>query len=234
MNKNSFFSLLLASACLLTSVGCGLRQADISVDTSAIVSSGVGELIEPPEDSEEAGLGSYRMSEDGIKLYYDDQQYSTEVVLALKDYFLSFENNDFDNYKRRLFPSYAEKMEKYLQDNYSYGLDHSFESQCNNLKKLADGDEYAITRIRVEAPELTSADGGSEGSDAASDPFADFFESLDSLFGTAYYDELKNECDSMDILKFSVMTKANGEEKIAISDYEIVFVEKDGEYYTFG
>ncbi len=236
MKGNSLISALLVSAFLVVTGGCGLRQTDISVDTDAIPTSGVGELVVPAEDSEEASLGNYRISDSGIKLYYDDQKYSDDVILALEKYFLSFEHGDFDTYKSMLLPSYAEKMEAYLQENYNYGLEHSFESQCNNLKELAKGDDYTITRIRVTSLEDEAEETGTAEptTDENYDPFAGFFESLDNIFEIDYYEAVKKECDSMDILLFSVMTKAGEEENLSISDYEIVFAEKNGNYYTFG
>ena len=138
---------------------------------------------------------------------------------ALEVYFTAFQNRDFDTYKECLFPGYADYMEEYLQNNYEYGLQESFNNQCDNLENMCGG-EFTITRLRAVP--------------TGQDNCESFFEVLNETFDEDYYSVVKEEADSLTDLYFSVMADAKGEESLIISEFEIVFAEKDGKYYTFG
>lgn len=237
MRKNRISAVLLSAVlCFGCFGGCGkskdsssekepkTTEASISgVDeTSAAGSSGI---ITPDKDSEEYDLGSYRISENGVKLYYEDSEYPAELVSTLEKYFTSFETGDYESYKECIFPSYIETMEKYLQENYQYGLDKSFQTQCDNLKTNMGGD-FEITRIKVEKPvEVESEETGAD----------EFLDNLDGFFGQAYKESVKKDCDALRYMTFSVMAKdAEDTESLLVSGFYILFAEKDGKYYTFG
>lgn len=237
MRKNRISAVLLSAVlCFGCFGGCGkskdsssekepkTTEASISgIDkTSAADSSGI---ITPDKDSEEYDLGSYRISENGVKLYYEDTDYPPELISTLEKYFTSFETGDFDSYKECVFPSYIETMEKYLQENYQYGLDKSFQTQCDNLNTNMGG-SFEITRIKVEKPvEVESEEVGID----------EFLDNLDKFFGQDYKESVKNDCDSLRYMTFSVMAKdAEGAESLLVSEFYILFAEKDGKYYTFG
>lgn len=126
MRKNKILSVLLSAVlCLGCFAGCGKEKNDSSstdkkenANSSSTLekeeTSEIGELITPDKDSEEYDLGSYRISENGVKLYYEDSEYPTELVSTLEKYFTSFETGDYESYKECIFPSYIETMEKYL------------------------------------------------------------------------------------------------------------------------
>ncbi len=187
--------------------------------------TGNGELITPDKDSEEYDLGAYRISENGIKLYYEDSEYPAELAATLEKYFKSFETGDFESYKECIFPSYIETMEEYLQENYQYGLDKSFQTQCDNLN-LNMGGSFEITRIKIEKPlEVESEETGAEA----------FLDNLDGFFGKEYKESVKKDSDNLRYMTFSVMAKdADGNESLLVSSFYILFAEKDGKYYTFG
>ena len=221
---------LVCSALCLCAVSCEekINVSEVSSNESSVASSNdssevseinTNEVITPDEDSEEYALGSYKLSSGGIKLYNENDAVSNEIMKALEIYFTSFQTRDFETYKTCLFPDYAENMEAYLQRDYEYGLLESFESQCDNLESMAGG-EFTITRIRAVP--------------TGEDNLENFFEVLNQGFGTDYYSKVKENSDSLTDLYFSIMAEANGEETLLISDFEIVFAEKDGKYYTFG
>ena len=124
--KMRMIAAAAAAICALSCVSCkSSKDASISVSENGSDGAAVGELITPTEGSAEYNLGQYRMSSNGIKLYYDDDV-PEELMLALENYFLTFQNNDFEGYKAALFPDYAERYEKYLPNEYDYSLDNSF------------------------------------------------------------------------------------------------------------
>lgn len=181
--------------------------------------------ITPAEGSEEYELGRYRISDKGIKLYYDEEEYPEELILALEKYFKSFEEKDYASYCECVYPSYIDKMEEFLQKDYGYGLNESFDGQCENLSGNMGG-SFEITRIKAEKSE------DFETEEAGADSY---LEMLDETFGSGYDESVKGECDNMRYLRFYVMAKdSDGVESMLVSGFDILFAEKDGKYYTFG
>ncbi|MCM1528999.1 MAG: hypothetical protein NC093_03285 [Alistipes sp.] len=239
MNILKMAAFLAAASCLVNTAGCGNEEkAEASKTTTEI-----GELITPAEDSEDYSLGSYYEDESGIKLYFGDDAVSPDVVQALKNYFIAFQDEDFDSYKANLASDYAERYDAYLQENYSYDLRHSFELQCQYLREdmIADiyggydaentenytGD-FTITRIRVESPTLN-------GEETVESLTKDFFSYLDSSFDMDYYTFVSEQADSLEYVTFFVMAEGeDGEERLIVSEMDIVFAVKDGKYYAFG
>lgn len=183
------------------------------------------DVIVPEDDAVDVGLGSYRVSSCGIKLYYDETEFSEELLLTLEKYFIALSSADYATYTRCVCPSYIEEMEKFLDEKYGYDLKTSFANQCSTLAQQMKGD-YRITRIKLEpAPVYT------EGKDN----LETFFSSLDELFGKDYYSLVKEENDEVIDANFYIMAEdPYGQEQLLVSDCEIVFVAKDGKYYTFG
>lgn len=233
MKKSRITALILSALlCAGSIAGCGKKKdssssddAKNSSDTEISQSAGSGELIYPDEGSQEYDLGAYRISEKGIKLYYEDAEYPAELVSALEGYFLSFQNGDYDAYKEYIFPSYIETMEAHLQKEFGYGLDTSFQTQCDNLN-VNMGGSFEITRIKVEPPLET------ESEEVGADEFLD---QLNEFFGTDYKTSVKNDSDNLRYMTFSVMAKdTDGNESLLVSSFYILFAEKDGRYCTFG
>ena len=200
-------------------------QAAEPTDDQLVLGSVGRDLIVPEEGAEDVGLGSYRVSSSGIKLYYDETEFPAELLLTLEKYFIAFPSADYATYSRCVFPSYIEEMEKFLGENYDYDLKTSFSKQCSSLAEQMKGD-YRITRRKLETAPVYE-----EGKDN----LETFFSSLDNLFGKDFYGQVKEESDEVIDANFYVMAEdPYGEEKLLVADYEIVFAVKDGKYYTFG
>lgn len=239
MNTLKMAAFIAAAVCMMNTAGCGQDDKSGFIRTS----TEIGELITPPEDSEDYSLGSYYEDESGIKLYFGDEDISPDTVQAVKNYFLAFQNQDFDAYKANLYPDYAERYDSYLQENYSYDLKHSFELQCQYLRESMISEiyggydaentenytgDFTITRLRVENPTLYEGE-TKEGL------IKEFFSDLDDSFGMDYHAYVSEHTDSFEYVTFFVI--ANGEdggEHLIISEFEIVFAVKDGKYYAFG
>lgn len=185
----------------------------------------VGELVTPDAGSEEEELGNYRISSGGVKLYYEESEYPTELILTLERYFTAFASADYTNYSKSVFPSYITEMEEFLQQDFDYDLKTSFANQCSNLADTMSGD-YRITRIKLEPTEQYNED---------KDNIDVYFEALNEAFGKDYYAEVLSDSDELIDACFYVMAEdAYGKESMLVSGYEIVFAKKDGRYYTFG
>ncbi len=224
MKKSAKTALLIAMSMLFCQplYSCSEKQNDSSKADNSNTSEAV--TAQPTTSADEAELGEYVFSENGIKLYYDENEFAEEVdvagiVAALEKYFLTFAQSDYDSYLECIHPEYLKQMNDYLERDFGYGMETSFETQCENLKTNAGGD-YTITRIKVEAP----AEDGSE----------DYLTYLGEIYGTDFYETIKTDSDAIHDLIFYVMVEAGGAETLLISEFEIVFAEKDGKYYAFG
>lgn len=224
MKKSAKTALLLAMSLLFCQplYSCSEKKTESSTAESS--STAVNDGVQPTTSEDEAELGEYVFSESGVKLYYDEAEFAEDVdvaaiVAALENYFVTYSEADYDAYLECIHPEYLKQMNDYLERDFGYGMETSFETQCENLKSNAGGD-YTITRIKVEAP----AEDGSEA----------YLTYLGELYGTDFYNTVKEDSDELHDLIFYVMVETEGEEILLISEFEIVFAEKDGKYYAFG
>lgn len=241
--KSKFMVILAAAVCLLNLAACSDGKKSSEGSSVSVGENGLTEIITPEEDSEEYELGSYRISAKGTKLYYDSEQVPDGLMLALENYFMSFQNKDFDAYKNSLAFDYAERYEEYLQKDYGYGLDNSFDIQCGYIRDSMKGEitgeydvseiddysgDFTITRIKADPPELNE-------DETVDDRTKEFFSYLDEIFEMDYYEYIKEQADDIKYLTFYIIADGeDGEEHRIISGVDIVFAEKDGKYYTFG
>nr|MDE6833382.1 hypothetical protein [Ruminococcus sp.] len=206
--------ILILCCCMLTA--CGNK-------IPFVAEGELGEIITPEENDKDYNLGEYRYSHDGTKLYFNEDDYPKELILTLEKYFISFAENDFESFKNCLYPAYIENMTAFLEKNYSYGLEKSFENQRENLTEQA-GEDFKITRLRIE-----------KTSDNSEEFIKEFLESFDEIFEKDFYTEVKNNTDNLYHITFYVMAESSeNDEILLLSGYEIVLAEKDGVYYTLG
>lgn len=221
-------------------------SSDSSTSTTAppeLPSKGsVSDIITPSDDDEqESLLGEYRLSSSGTKLYYDNTAVSDEIMLTLESYFKSYASNDFEAYKSCIFPGYAEHMEAFLQRDYSYGLDSSFQKQCDSLSAQA-GDNFTITRIRAVPAGVDDAEMVEAHEHEATTQYFDLEHEIksylgryDSFFDTDYYKEVSDLTSDFHYLTFSVIAAdSEGNETKIVDGYRILFAGLNGRYYTFG
>ena len=247
--KKRIFAAAAAAICLLTCAACG-NETEISVNENVSGSTSpsgaadtaqtVGEIVEPKEGSEEYDLGSDRIASDGVKFYYDEPV-CEELMFALDSYFTTFQNNDFETYQKLIYPDYKERYGTYLQEEYEYGLEDSFDLNCENLRRIMqqavagdDGDasqytgDFTITRIKAEEPELNEEE-------TVEELKSNLFSYFDEIFDTDYYGYVKENSDDIEYVSFYIYARGeDGEEHRLISGYEIAFALVDGKYYTFG
>ena len=102
MNKLKITALALAAVMSMSVVtACGSKKSSSAESSSAEEQQekkvNDWELESPSEGAKDYDLGDYRTDpETGIKLYYEEEQFPRELVLALEHYFLTFEKNDLE------------------------------------------------------------------------------------------------------------------------------------------
>ena len=65
-----------------------VKAAELT-DAPLVLGSVGKDIIVPDEGAEDSGLGTYRVSSSGIKLYYDETVFPEELMLTLEKYFTS-------------------------------------------------------------------------------------------------------------------------------------------------
>lgn len=210
---------LLMAGCMAAAASCSKTEEKSSAPADESVSD-TTEEIEFVTNPDEADLGAYTVSSKGTKLYYEPENVSHELMLALEKYFTCFAERDFETYKECIHPEYIKEMNEYLEAEFCYDIETSFNNQCDNLAENAGGD-FKVSRIRAELPEEV-------------DPSV-CLSYLDEFFETEdFYGTIEKDADALYHLIFYVMSDADGMETLLISEFEIVFAEIDGKYYTFG
>ena len=184
-----------------------------------------GELVSPEEGSADYSLGDYRVSNDGIKLYYDETEFPQELVLTFAKYFESLQDGDYSTYYKTLFPEYITEMETVLATKENHTLKDSFVNQCVRVASITNG-KFKITRIKLEKP-APREDG--------QDNVQGYFDRLNGYLEKDYYSIANEQSDNLIGACFYVMGEdASGKEGMILSEQNIVFAQKDGKYYTFG
>ncbi len=218
--KKRLTSLLVAlgmTVSMLSFTACDDKKNESSSSSGeSSPSAENGEFITDPDEPE---LGEYTLSASGIKHYYNPDEISPEIMAALEKYFVSYSQSDYETYTECVYPEYITEMNEYLERDYGYDQKQSFENQCETLKTNAGGD-FKITRIKAEL--------------ATEDFSESYFEPLNEVFGYNFYDTVSAEVDKFHDIIFYIIVEANGEETLLISEFEILFAEKDGMIYTFG
>lgn len=207
------FSAFLCAASVIAFSSCGEKKESGDIKDPAPES---GQFVTNPDEPE---LGEYTVSANGTKLYYSPDEFSSDIMAVLEKYFIAFSQGDYESYAECVYPEYITEMNEFLEADYGYDLSESFSNQCESLKDNAGG-EYTVTRIKAELPEEDGAE--------------DYLTQLGEIFETDFYNNVKNDCDALHDMIFYVMVEADGEETLLLSEFEIVFAEKDGKFYTFG
>lgn len=220
---NKAAALTAALAIAVCSVSCGKGKSE-----SSFAEPFVGQFTENPDEPE---MGRYTVSEHGTKLYYSPDEFDAGLIEMLEKYFLSIEEKNYDSYLECIETSYAENMEKYLREEYDYGLDNSFATQCSNFTAKA-GAECKITRLKLEPyPEdVTNSDG------TLYDGIKEYLDRLGEMFDDKdYCENMKSNYDKLHYAMFFLMAKTEEDgEFLMYKEVEILIAEKDGKFYTFG
>ena len=213
---------LTAVLCCMSVWSCSSKAETPS--SAVIHEDGAGDVIEPAEDDPEYNLGSYRISAGGVKLYYEEENYPTALLLYLEKLFGTYAARDYDTYRSCIWPGYVEAMEEYLPKEFDYDLATSFNNRCDSLE-VDMGGSYKLTRIKAEVPEENFSDA--------------FFTQLAPICGDDFGEKVKGEADNIYCVQLYIMVKneTDTDDQLFFKNTEngmgIVVVEKDGKYYAF-
>lgn len=221
-NLRRILLTLMAACCAVSFASCSDEKKESSSSSSAETSSETSGVSGEPEfvtDPSEPDMGEYTINENGVKLYYSPEQVPAEVMAALEAYFSTYAAGDYEAYEKNIYPGYLTEMTEYLEKDFGYGMETSFNNQCETLKANAGG-EFKITRIKADPAEEEN--------------YEAYFATLDELFETDFYGKVMEDADKLYDLIFYIIAEAEGEEVLLLQEFEIVFAEIDGKLYTFG
>lgn len=200
-------SLLLGVSCLCGMSGCAEKSDS---DSSAASSAGDTESGTVPK-------------ENGIELFYaGEEEVPAEYATLMTSYFKAIAENDYAGYSATVFPAYATQLEAYLQKNYSYGLESSFQKRRESMK-ITDTNHYRFTAIRLQMTEQTTLD--------------EYFTQMTTTFDADFCASIQSEVESGCVIKFDLLAESDDmekEETVVAGSEMAVAKGKDGKWYVFG
>lgn len=171
-------------------------------------------------DSKKSDSSSDSIDDSAAKLTVEYESGSIDegyVLIACK-YFNAIINRDVSSYKETLFPYYAERMEEYLQSEYGYGMEKSFENLAQNLQ--------------INNGKFTTLSLSYSGDEAVED----YLSRLENLLGDGFSQESSEKFDEGCSILFTINARYDGYEEdfSVVSENELICVKSGDSYYVFG
>lgn len=218
--------------------GCsGDKEND---DTSAVSEQGSSAAESVNDDSsDDASSESDTETEDAtvqanIPLEYDGTDVNDSCADTINKYFTAIINQRYDDYVDTLDPYYFSVYNSWLDGNYGYGMETSFETMHQNLMNAAvsanndkDVNEVRITKLKLSP--TVPKDGEEDG-----DVINDYLAQYDTLIGEGFTEELKKQCDDVLNVTFTMTADCDGTELEILKDMELLMTVSDGEYRILG
>ncbi len=156
-----------------------------------------------------------------LQLIYDSAAVTDAHAQLISDYFTAIQNRDFSAYSELIYPGYYSEMEGYLQENYNYGMEQSFEKRVDMLA-ITDENHFRFTQIKMEP--------------AAEDSFEAYLTSMDQVMGEEFSENIRSGMDEYTILMFSVNAISDDmeHETTVVDNNEMIIATSGGKAYLFG
>ncbi|MBE6854389.1 MAG: hypothetical protein E7501_01905 [Ruminococcus sp.] len=156
-----------------------------------------------------------------LQLIYDSAAVTDAHAQLISDYFTAIQNRDFSAYSELIYPGYYSEMEVYLQENYNYGMEQSFEKRVDMLA-ITDENHFRFTQIKMEP--------------AAEDSFEAYLTSMDQVMGEDFSENIRSGMDEYTILMFSVNAISDDmeHETTVVDNNEMIIATSGGKAYLFG
>lgn len=169
-----------------------------------------------------------------IPLEYDGTDVNDSCADTINKYFTAIINQRYDDYVDTLDPYYFSVYNSWLDGNYGYGMETSFETMHQNLMNAAvsanndkDVNEVRITKLKL-SPTIPK-DGEEDGA-----VINDYLAQYDALIGEGFTEELKKQCDNVLNVTFTMTADCDGTELEILKDMELLMTVSDGEYRILG
>lgn len=227
MTYKKILSLLLAGCMVFGFAGCGSSESDDS-SSEETTSAENGDSSEEDADPSKNTVASIPVSDWEIQCDSVDKDLATTIA----NYYYSIEIQDYDLYQEQMNSAYRDAMEPWLQDNYGYGIETSFEQYYDALVDAAETSNFALNGVTVELAEEALADDFEEDTDF----IQDYLDTYSSVLGDDFVTTLENESkDFIDVAVTLTAVDEDGETFNVLDQIEVLVVEQtDGSYSILG
>ncbi|MDE6020113.1 MAG: hypothetical protein K2H01_03820 [Ruminococcus sp.] len=218
--------------------GCSGDKENDDTSASSEQSSSADESVND-DNSNDAAFESDTETEDAtvqanIPLEYDGTDVNDSCADTINKYFTAIINQRYDDYVDTLDPYYFSVYNSWLDGNYGYGMETSFETMHQNLMNAAvsanndkDVNEVRITKLKLSP--TVPKDGEEDGA-----VINDYLAQYDTLIGEGFTEELKKQCDDVLNVTFTMTADCDGTELEILKDMELLMTVSDGEYRILG
>lgn len=218
--------------------GCSGDKENDDTSASSEQSSSADKSVND-DNSNDAASESDTETEDAtvqanIPLEYDGTDVNDSCADTINKYFTAIINQRYDDYVDTLDPYYFSVYNSWLDGNYGYGMETSFETMHQNLMNAAvsanndkDVNEVRITKLKLSptVPKEDEEDG---------DVINDYLAQYDAIIGEGFTEELKKQCDDVLNVTFTMTADCDGTELEILTDMELLMTVSDGEYRILG
>lgn len=171
-----------------------------------------------------------------IPMEYDGTVVPEGAAEAIGEYFRAIMNQDYSKYKACLDSYYFEVYNTWLDGNYGYGMETSFESMHQMIMDSAcsadaeDGvvEDVVITKIALGEVELA------EGETSVDEVIDEYLEMYETNIGEGFTEELTAQCDDIINVAFTMTADCDGEELTIMTQMELLMTVKGDEYFILG
>jgi hypothetical protein len=231
--KSKFLPILMALAMTASFFGCSSKDdtEPTEPESSDSAAEQSGESTDVTEDETETEDATVQAN---IPLEYDGTDVNDDCADTINKYFTAIINQTYDSYKETIDPYYFEVYKSWLDGNYGYGMETSFETMHQNLMDSAvsandgkDVKDIYITKLKLTS---NSAKDGEDGSDAVEE----FLSQYDTIIGEGFSEELRKQCDDVISVTFTMTANCDGTELEILQDMELLMSVHGDEYKILG
>lgn len=233
--------VFMAAAMSMSLFGCGGQDDSSTSDSSS--SSEADSSSKAENDSEKDADADSNADESSdvedatvqanIPLEYDGTDVNDNCADTINDYFTAIINQKYDDYKATLDPYYFQVYNSWLDGNYGYGMQTSFETMHQTIMDAAvnansgeDVKEVRITKLKLNS----TTDSDDEDGSAIDEYLAQY----DTLIGEGFSEELKKQCDDVINVKFTMTADCDGQELEILKEMELLMTVSGDEYRILG
>lgn len=228
-NWKRFVLILTAAVMTLPLYCCGEKEETSGSSVSDSDENTSSQESNSDEESSQSAAEITAATEQApIPQEYDGSEVDDACAKAISDYFTAIMNQDYEAYKATLDPYYFQVYSDWLDGNFGYGMEISFETMHQNLMDQAGAQNVTIQKVTLHPAE--PADGETDIQEAIDDYLADY----DSIIGAGFSEELKKQCDELVDIQFTLTADCDGTEKEIMTDMELLMTVKDGVYRILG
>lgn len=231
--KGTFLLTLMTLAMTASLFGCSSKEDTTPTvpETSDSAAEKSGESTDATENEVETEDATVQAN---IPLEYDGTDVNDDCADVINKYFTAIINQKYDSYKETIDPYYFKVYTSWLDGNYGYGMETSFETMHQNLMDSAvsanngeDVSDIYITKLKLTT---SSANDSEDGYDAVEE----FLAQYDTIIGEGFSEELRKQCDDVISVTFTMTADCDGTELEILQDMELLMTVHGDEYKILG